>query len=89
MYWGKTEHNIPHAEYKRHYIQVLKEALDDGYDYDIRRTEVYEALDWLEKNTPSTWGITLFRQGLEIKDWNERAHYLREGYFQIQRFIAT
>lgn len=62
--------------------------MDDSLDYDIRSTEVYEALDWLEKNTPSLWGVTLFRQGMEIEhDWNQRAHYLREGFFQIKRGI--
>lgn len=63
-----------------HYIGIIQHAVEESYDYDIRNTEVYEALDWLEKNTAATWGVTLFRQGMEIdNDWNRRAEYLQNG----------
>ena len=64
---------------------TLEKAIEDCIEYDVRSTEVYAALDLLQKSCPNKWGFTLFREGLEQFDWNIRAQYLREGLFYIKK----
>lgn len=65
-------------------MRVLDEAVKDCMHYDIRTKAVYEALDYLQSKSTSTWGITLFRQGLE--NWSPEA--LNEGLRLIRKHLS-
>ena len=80
--WNASKNTIPSCQHKKHYLGVLKHALEDS-DYDPRKPEVYEALDWIEQNTPSTYGVKLYRRGLE----DLRQDLLIKGYSEIKRFV--
>jgi len=81
--WNSTQNKVSEGEIAREHMRVLEEAVQDCLHYDIRTSEVYEALDYLQNKSIRSWGFTLFRQGLEI--WSPTA--LKDGLKLIKQHL--
>lgn len=66
--WSSSKNDISFTEIRNHHLSVLFEAVKNASDSDIRTNDVYEALEFLQKECAKTWGFALFRQGLENFD---------------------
>lgn len=80
--WNATKNEIPRYQIEREHMRIIECAVDDMFeDFDVRSAKLYEALDYFEKQSTSTWGFTLFRQGLE----NWETIKLKEGLRLIRQ----
>lgn len=86
--WNAVRNDVSRHYSKKHSLDVLEQAVSECIEFDVRSSELYEALDFLQKSCPNTWGLTLFREGLELRDWNMRAEYLTNGLKYIRKHLA-
>jgi len=63
--WSASKIDIPEFYVKQVHLRVLDEAVKNASEFDVRSAAVYEALDYLQKNSLHTWGFTVFREALE------------------------
>jgi hypothetical protein len=63
--WNAPKNAISEGDIRREHFHVLRKAIADAGEFDPRTTEVYAALDYLQKQSSRTWGFTLFKEGLE------------------------
>jgi len=59
-----VKNEVPRHHLKQHSLAILKQAVSECIEFDVRSSELYEALDFLQKSCPNKWGFTLFREGL-------------------------
>ena len=84
MYWSKSQ-PIPKEYIDEEHWRVIRDAvIDCEQDFDVRSKKLYAALDYFKQQSTSTWGFTLFYQGLE--DWDPNK--LREGYRLIRKHLG-
>lgn len=81
--WSSPEKPISEENITAEHMRVLEEAAKDCMHYDIRTSEVYAALDYLQSKSLHRWGFTVFKQGLE--QWNPSA--LHEGLRLIKQHL--
>ena len=77
--WNTTPKPVPRREINEHYVGILRQAVQDCQEFDVRQSHVYTALDALQKESTKSWGFTVFRRGLERPDYA----LLRQGYTLI------
>ena len=82
--WSTTQKPISRLEIQEHYIGILRQAVEDATEFDIRKPFVYEALDFLQKQSLKSWGFTVFREGLEKSD----LALLQQGYNLICQHVG-
>lgn len=83
--WNATKNEVPRYQIDAEHMRVLEDAVQNcEEDFDVRSAAVYAALDHFQEHSVSTWGFTLFRQGLE--DWQPAA--LHEGLRLIKQHIG-
>ena len=63
--WNAVKNDLPREHLRQEAFNTLEKAVSECIEYDVRSTEVYAALDFLQKSCPNKWGFTLFREGLE------------------------
>jgi len=66
--WNSPDKHISQSDIRTEYLRVLKTAVMDAQDFDVRSARVYNALDYLQERSSRSWGFTLFREGLECWD---------------------
>ena len=86
--WNAVKNEVPRHHLKQHSLAVLKQAVYGCIEFDVRSSDLYEALDFLQEGCPNKWGFALFREGLELRDWNMRAEYLTNGLKYIKRHLG-
>ena len=70
---------------KSHAVQVLRDAVEQCYDQDMRTQEVYEALDYLSTYRSKRSALVEFRQALDISHPEQRQLALRHYLKRIVR----
>jgi hypothetical protein len=82
--WNSTPKPVARRDINEHYLGILRQAVQDCHEFDIRQAAVYEALDRLQKESIKSWGFTVFRRGLERPDYD----LLRQGYCLICQHLG-
>ena len=82
--WNTTPKPIPRRDINEHYLGILRQAVDDCQEYDIRQPFVYEALEVLQRESTKSWGFTVFRRALERPE----PELLRQGYTLICQHLG-
>lgn len=77
--WNSTPKTVGRRDINEHYVGILRQAVQDCQEFDVRQSHVYTALDALQKESTKSWGFTVFRRGLERPDYA----LLRQGYTLI------
>ena len=75
--WSIPKNEIPQDQIKREHLRVLEEAVKNSTEFDVRTKEVYVALDYLQSKSLKTWGITVYREALELHSPSALAEGLR------------
>lgn len=82
--WNTTLKPVPRRDIHEHYLGILRQAVEDCQEFDIRQAHVYQALDTLQTQSTKSWGFTVFRRGLERPDYE----LLRQGYILICQHLG-
>ena len=83
--WNSPDNPVPQSDIRAEYLRVLKEAVKDAQDFDVRSGSVYDALDYLQERSTRTWSFTLFREGLEC--WDVQA--MHKGLALIRQHLGA
>ena len=65
--WSAPASRISRTNIQREHLRILEHAVAECADSDVCTAEVYEALDYLQRDANRTWGFAVFRRGLECK----------------------
>lgn len=82
--WNTTLKPVPRRDINEHYLGILRQAVQDCHEFDIRQAHVYTALEALQRESTKSWGFTVFRRGLERPD----PELLRQGYALICQHLG-
>lgn len=82
--WNTTHKPVPRRDFNEHYLGILRQAVQDCHEFDIRQAHVYTALEALQRESTKSWGFTVFRRGLERPD----PELLRQGYALICQHLG-
>lgn len=63
--WSSPEKQIPRQDVRAEHLRVLENAIEQAEEFDPRTSEVYQALEYLQTSSNSTWGFTVYHEGLE------------------------
>jgi hypothetical protein len=62
--WSISPQNIPDRDIRADHLRTLERAVEESAEFDVRRPEVYAALEYLERRSSRRLGFTVFRQAL-------------------------
>ena len=63
--WYGSKNTISQHHLCENAMLVLERAAQDCIEFDMRRHEVYKALDYLEQYATGKYGFRMFREGLD------------------------
>ena len=82
--WSSPEKQIPRQDVRAEHLRALEHAIEQAEEFDPRTSEVYQALEYLQTSTNSTWGFTVYREGLECCNM----HAMSMGLSLIKQHIG-
>lgn len=85
--WYGSKNTISRHHLREDSLLVLERAAQDCIEFDMRRHEVYKALDYLEQYASGKYGFRIFREGLDCIDPHQRAELLTKAVAHIRNHL--